>query len=179
MHHNIPIFAPNTKDLIKQKQPPAYSATPASITTQHTTHATEPHQSLTTYTQEAEPEDPYPDFSNSNDDPPASYPRPGTGPIKIRPTTHLDDIPWLLDDNYEVFSHLVDDGTGTLVPVDRSTNSWIGEKKEPDESGFAAPERNGGHVSVSRGLPGQAGAAELAMAQETDGMAADIYHGFS
>lgn len=73
-----------------------------------------------------EDEDPYPDHSNPWGDPPATYPKPGQGPHRIRPTTDADDLPWLLDDNPEVFSHLIADGQGAMVPLDRSSD-WVGK----------------------------------------------------
>ncbi len=39
------------------------------------------------------------------DDPPAHYPKPGFGLARTLPPEQ-DDISWLVDDNYEVYSHI-------------------------------------------------------------------------
>ena len=46
-------------------------------------------------------------------DPPAHFPKPGNG-LKLR--SDNDDMQWLIDDNFEVFSHIykVDDGPGLM-----------------------------------------------------------------
>ncbi|KAI9660061.1 MAG: Integrator complex subunit 12 [Bathelium mastoideum] len=46
-------------------------------------------------------------------DPPAHFPKPGHG-LKLRPDN--DDLEWLIDDNFEVFSHVykVDERIGYL-----------------------------------------------------------------
>lgn len=84
--------------------------------------------------------DPYPDFALAaqTNDPPSTYPRPGNGPIRPRPTTNQDDMEWLLEDDggFEVFSHYYDAGTegaSNLVPVSTGSNgtkgSWIVQGK--------------------------------------------------
>ena len=57
--------------------------------------------------------DPYPDIAAAaaTNDPPSTYPRPGNGPIRPKPTTDPDDVAWLVDDEngFNVFSHFVDE----------------------------------------------------------------------
>ena len=53
------------------------------------------------------------DVSDGYDsDPPAHFPKPGNG-LKLR--SDIDELEWLIDDNFEVFSHIykVDDGAGS------------------------------------------------------------------
>lgn len=47
----------------------------------------------------------YSDYTNLENDPPATYPRPGAGPIKLRPTTELNDLPFLVDEEFAGFGH--------------------------------------------------------------------------
>lgn len=56
-------------------------------------------------------QDPYDGF---DDDPPAHYPKPGNGLARtMRPEN--EDLQWLVDDNFEVFSHIYKgDGDGMV-----------------------------------------------------------------
>jgi len=63
--------------------------------------------------------DPYFDYDNPHHDPPYTYPRPGSGPIPLRPTTDPEDRMWLEgkeEDHAGVFSHLIRGPNGDLVP---------------------------------------------------------------
>lgn len=72
--------------------------------------------------------DPYFDYDNPHHDPPYTYPRPGSGPIPLRPTTDPEDRMWLEgkeEDHAGVFSHLVRGPNGDLVPDGGQAGSEI------------------------------------------------------
>jgi hypothetical protein len=63
--------------------------------------------------------DPYDGYET---DPPAHYPKPGKGIARtLRPES--EDLQWLVDDNYEVFSHQANYGDVTASePVNTNGN---------------------------------------------------------
>lgn len=123
---NLPIFAPNTRDLLRKLDaeedevsdiPSARSPSKPRLINRQDGHVPPP---------EPDDNDPYPDYSNPAGDPPATYPRPGHGHIPLQPTTDPQFLNRLVDDNFEVYSHSYDDGTG-LKPIARTEKegAWI------------------------------------------------------
>ncbi|KAB8338839.1 hypothetical protein FH972_021783 [Carpinus fangiana] len=140
LHPDLPIYAPNAREALRSTSSPL-SPIP--------NHADGPVRN----------NDPYPDYSNPDNDPPATYPRPGTGPIPLQPTTDPERIQWLVDDNFDVYSHSYDDGSGEgLKPVDRSKgDSWIQHtndtlKKETTHDTTGAF-TNGQHANPGHDVP--------------------------
>lgn len=113
LHPSLPIFAPDAHAVLASLHEPLRTQPTALL-------APGPDSTLTQTHADADADsrsDPYPDYAADPSEPPGTYPRPGHGPHKPRPTTDPADLPWLLDDAFEGFEHLVNDGHGNFVPA--------------------------------------------------------------
>lgn len=131
------------------------------------------------------PEDPYPDItaSASTNDPPSTYPRPGAGPIRPRPTTEPEDLHWLLEDEadagpdndgavggFGAFSHYYDGGGGGGDGV--GVDGEGGEIKEGGEGGGTGADLSGlipVTVPVTMNSDGEAGKTKGAWIRRFEG----------
>ena len=104
----------------------------------------------------------YPDIAAAaaTNDPPATYPRPGNGPIKPKNTTSTEDVRWLLDDEngFGVFSHFYDSGAAAVSQkADHGLNApgMDGDKSSTSAPSISSVTMTGGLVNVAgTGKPG-------------------------
>lgn len=124
MHPDIPVYAPDAK-AISQKSAQssgrqlALFAMPKTSSNQQ--NGVENNQKAEVKpTKEEDPSESYADYDNAANDPPATFPRPGNGPMKPTATTNPEDMHWLLDDSFEAFSHFYYDKGGSSMANGRS-----------------------------------------------------------
>ncbi|KAI9654054.1 MAG: hypothetical protein M1831_005571 [Alyxoria varia] len=130
---DLPIFPPQTKSLLSQFRPqqhhPAHPPTPASqprkrgrkpkFTSNRSEPSAVPAPAVKPSANGDEPprSPPYLDYDNPNHDPPATFPRPGRGPIGLTGTADTpEDVRWMVDKDWGgergTFRHLVDGSDG-------------------------------------------------------------------
>jgi hypothetical protein len=77
--------------------------TPGATTVATTGPASESHQDHSQHQQPPQPVENH--YDGYETDPPAHYPKPGNGLARTLPP-EADDVPWLLDDNFDVFQQI-------------------------------------------------------------------------
>ncbi|KAK4996615.1 hypothetical protein LTR66_003814 [Elasticomyces elasticus] len=109
-------------------------------------------------TSSSEIEDSYPDYYAPGD-PPANFPRPGFGLAKTLPP-ETEDLQWLTDDNYDVYSHIYQTDHET------ANRAVLGVREEK----AASPEdaRTGGHGSTGFSGPNGHNDTEPGAAMDID-----------
>ena len=119
MHPDIPIYAPDAKTISqKSAQSSGRQIAPFAIAKGSSNQQNSAENNQKANGKPAKEEDPsesYADYDNAANDPPATFPRPGNGPIKPSPTTNPEDMHWLLDDSFEAFSHFYHDKGGSTM----------------------------------------------------------------
>lgn len=98
-----------------------------------------------------------------DDDPPAHYPKPGHGLARTLPP-ESEDLPWLVDDNFEVFSHSWKGGPGKMdsngkavvgavgaVSLVKTVRSVAGGEKAKANGNRMADTTAGAREAVQRG----------------------------
>jgi len=105
------------------------------------------------------------DMDGYDDDPPAHYPKPGDGLARtMRPES--EDLQWLVDDNFEVFSHLDHYGKmvtpqyqqASIAPGPPHEHETMGHASQPGNThahplnGFSMPHAGGGAPSSGPGM---------------------------
>ena len=114
------------------------------------------------YTQAGhEQEDPsqsYADFDNPAGDPPATYPRPGNGPIRPKPITSSDDMHWMFDAGCRTFDHYYNDSSGDTDLANTADAEAVSEVKliaiQGDRKGNWIPRLEQG-VAAADAQPGK------------------------
>jgi hypothetical protein len=119
----IPIFPPSSNsDQPSSSSKPAENDLPAAPPAAAVPTVTESAQD--THQQQPPPENHYDGYET---DPPAHYPKPGNGLARTLPP-ESEDVPWLLDDNFDVFQQI--DYRGQ-------------QQQQAAEASTAVPETNG------------------------------------
>jgi hypothetical protein len=140
----IPIFPPSsTADQPSSSSKPAGNdlpvAPPAAAVSTVTEPQQDPHQQQQQQQQQPPPENHYDGYET---DPPAHYPKPGNGLARTLPP-ESEDVPWLLDDNFDVFQQI----------------DYRGQQQQAVEASTTVPvlpETNGGQEQATAGAEGLA-----------------------